>query len=325
MKTKISKNKKPVLFIFFRKEDTTKLVFNEIKKYQPEKLYISSDGGRNPEEQAIIDELRNWIDSQIDWDCDVVRLYSDVNKGCKDNVSSSISYVFEHEESAIILEDDTLPLKGFFEFVSQMLDMYKNDDKVMMITGSNFLPHRYYKCAGDYTFTRDTQIWGWGTWKRVWNKYNVEISDLEDRIADKSLRNTFENLYDYRKKVNEYRNVANGNNNTWDYQFDYMFRCNEGLCIVPRDNHIKNIGFGTEISTHTPDVPKFYAQVLLQGNGTTVTEIQKLPYITCDHEYDLRLAQARLNNDIRGSIISRRIHKLLGWKFYMWLDGKMRF
>ena len=36
----------PVLFIIFNRPDTTKRVFNSIKKAKPKKLYIAADGPR---------------------------------------------------------------------------------------------------------------------------------------------------------------------------------------------------------------------------------------------------------------------------------------
>lgn len=316
--------KKPVLFIFFRKMETTRVVFEEIKKYQPDRLYLAADGPRTEEEKIYTDELRKWVDDNIDWDCQVYKLYADKNMGCKMRVSTAISAAFEMEEQLIILEDDTKPLAGFFDFMEQALEMFKDDERVYMITGSNYLARKHYEIIGDYTFSRDTQIWGWGTYKRVWDKYQVEILDLETSRDSGNLRLAFDNLYDYRKKLNEYTQVYLGHNNTWDYQFDYMFRMNNGLCVVPKSNHVQNLGFDPAISTHTESAPPFILEVYEEAELSVGTLVEP-KYVMCDRRYDLQLTRVRLRDDTKASLISRRILKLLCWNIYFATEKLMIF
>ena len=76
--------------------------------------------------------------AQVDWDCEVHHNYSETNLGCRQRVSSGISWVFEQVEDAIILEDDCLPHPTFFAFCAEMLECYRHDQRVSSISGNNF-------------------------------------------------------------------------------------------------------------------------------------------------------------------------------------------
>lgn len=104
--------KTPVAFIIFNRPDLTQIVFNEIRKAQPKQLFVIADGPRTSEEQAKCQAAQDII-KQVDWDCEVFCNYSDINLGCRERVSSGITWVFEQVEEAIILEDDCFPSSSF--------------------------------------------------------------------------------------------------------------------------------------------------------------------------------------------------------------------
>ena len=80
----------PILFLIFNRLDTTKQVFSQIKKQRPKFLYLASDGARNAKEQSVVDEVREYVLSHIDWDCEVKKLFRAHNLGCKLAVSEAI-------------------------------------------------------------------------------------------------------------------------------------------------------------------------------------------------------------------------------------------
>ena len=120
----------PILFIIFNRPQETKIVFNQIKLIKPKKLFISSDGPRSEiqNEKKIVNDLRDSLIKEINWDCNIKTLFRENNLGCKHAVSSAISWFFSNEERGIILEDDCLPNSSFFLFCSEMLNKY---DKVL--------------------------------------------------------------------------------------------------------------------------------------------------------------------------------------------------
>ena len=130
--------KTPVAFLIFNRPDTTAKVFEAIRQAKPPKLLVVADGPRsdNPSEAEKCQAAREIIE-QVDWECEVLTNYSDVNLGCKTRVSSGLDWVFDNVEEAIILEDDCLPHPSFFPFCEKLLDNYRDDKRIMDIRRNN--------------------------------------------------------------------------------------------------------------------------------------------------------------------------------------------
>ena len=114
--------KSPIAMIIFNRPDLTEILFREIARARPSKLLVIADGpraGRAGEAKRVA-ETRAILD-RVDWDCEVLRCFSDVNLGCKKRVSSGISWIFDQVEEAIILEDDCIPDPTFFQFCEKCL------------------------------------------------------------------------------------------------------------------------------------------------------------------------------------------------------------
>lgn len=250
----------PILFLIFNRPDTTQRVFDKIKKQKPAKLYVASDGPRKNKEgeKELCDETRKII-KQVDWNCEVKTLFRQENLGCKKAVSSAIDWFFENEEMGIILEDDCLPDQSFFGYCAELLEKYRDDERIMMISGDNF-QNGIKRGDGSYYFSKSIHIWGWATWKRAWKKYDADIKTFP--------------LF---KKQNRISSIVNGKTNqlawlanfeavfekrldTWDYQWTYAIWANGGLGILPNINLISNIGFRID-ATHTRSEDNKYANM----------------------------------------------------------------
>lgn len=236
--------KTSILFLTFNRLDTTKRVFEEIKKAKPLKLYIASDGPREnvSGEYEKVREVRNFIESNIDWECEVKTLFRDNNLGCKIAVSSAIDWFFENEQMGIILEDDCLPSQSFFRFCEELLIKYENDERVALISGDNFNKNKIGEA--DYYFSKIPHIWGWATWKRAWQKYDVNMSKFSEFKKNKEIKKIWSN-----KNVQNYwlyilNEVYNNKIDTWDYQLAFSLFLNNSFCICPNVNLVSNIGFG---------------------------------------------------------------------------------
>jgi len=157
--------KTPVLFLIFKRLDTTKQVFEQIKKAKPPRLYIAADGPRDyvEGEAEKVKAAREYVLSNIDWNCEVKTLFREKNLGCGKAVSEAITWFFENEEQGIILEDDTVPSQSFFWFCEELLNRYKDEKKVWHIGGTNF-QDGIIRGNGDYYFSALNHIWGWASW-----------------------------------------------------------------------------------------------------------------------------------------------------------------
>lgn len=238
----------PVAFLIFNRPDTTERVFREIAKAKPRKLLVVADGAR-PDRAGEAEKCASARDiiERVDWDCEVLKNYSDVNLGCKKRVSSGIDWVFDIVEEAIILEDDCLPSPSFFPFCEELLERYRHDSRVMQVSGSNYIDEGTDE---SYFFSKYGPIWGWASWKRAWKLYDADMK-LWPKIKKTRLHYDFcfnENEIAAREEI--FDSVFNGNIDTWDFQWVFAKLINNGLSITPQKNLITNIGFGAE-ATHT--------------------------------------------------------------------------
>ena len=217
----------PVAFIIFNRVDTAIQVFERIREAKPSKLLVIADGPRENKvnEAEKCQQCRDII-KKVDWECEVLTNYSDVNLGCKTRVSSGLDWVFENVEEAIILEDDCLPDVGFFRFCQEMLLRYRGQDRVMAISGTNILygTEKISDSVEDesYYFSNVTGIWGWATWKRAWEKYDINMKSWPKIKESKILYNVFnDRTAEFWTKV--FQDTYDGKISTWDYQWCYTF------------------------------------------------------------------------------------------------------
>ena len=270
----------PVLLLIFNRPATAKLTFDAIKKARPGRLYIAADGPRTTEEAVLCKEARNIV-NQVDWECEVKTLFRDENLGCKKAVSSAITWFFGNEEEGIVLEDDCLPSESFFGFCSQMLEYYRNDDRIGHISGSNFQLGNI-RGEGTYYFSNLTHVWGWAGWRRVWKDYDVDMKLFPEfknanKIEQSKSHLPFKELW-----LNNFENTYWGKVNTWDFQYAFLNLLHGRISIMPNVNMVSNIGFGNN-ATHTDTGSQ---DMFSNQKRQEITEIKHPVSIEADIEAD---------------------------------------
>ena len=255
----------PILFCIFNRPNVTQQVFQAIKRHQPEKLFICADGPRTdlPQEAHLVQQARH-IATQVDWDCELRTNFSEVNLGCKHRMASGVSWAFEHTDELIIIEDDCLPDPTFFSFCTALLDRYRNNEQIMMISGDNFQPpSTRSNQTASYYFSRWTHIWGWATWKRAWQHFDVEMGDWPQTAS----RSAIETWCDSTSEIDHWTNLFNaqhaGEIDTWDFPWMYTCWKRNGLTVLPRHNLVTNLGFSAS-ATHTTDTNSRLANLPVQ-------------------------------------------------------------
>ncbi len=277
--------KNPVAFVVFNRYETALKVFEQIKKVKPKQLFIIADG---PRENVASDiekckKVRKIFD-HIDWECTVYKNFSDVNLGCSKRPYTGFNWVFEKVEQAIILEDDCLPSISFFKYCDELLEMYKNDTRIMLISGTNQLG-KWQRGKYSYHFSNFGGIWGWASWRRAWKYFDVEIDMWNDDTLKEMLKYKLNKLqYLDRKKI--YDSLCNNSANTtaWDYQWGFARIVQSGLAISPSVNLISNIGNGND-ATHT----KSDSLVINLGKFEMEFPLVHVPYVIQDKEYDEKI------------------------------------
>lgn len=243
----------PILFCTFNRLECTKKVFERIREVRPQRLYLVSDGPRDSVsgEAERVNEIRTYLEEHVDWECQVYKNFAEKNMGCGQRMSSGISWAFEREEKLIIIEDDCLADISFFRYCQELLDLYEEDENVMLIDGYN--PLGILEEKDSFIFTPFVEIWGWATWKRTWQQYDYDISDWKDRIISAYMKTFLDDrAIEYYSSM--FDSVYTHRVDTWDYQLQYLVMKKGALSITPSINMVKNIGFGAE-ATHTKTAP----------------------------------------------------------------------
>jgi len=247
----------PVALIIFNRAETTRQVLNVLRKVQPKQLFVIADGPRadKPDDQRLCMAAREVV-NEIDWPCNVSRHFHDKNLGCGHNPATGLDWVFEHVDNCIILEDDCIPDISFFTYCQELLEKYKDNPRIMMISGNNHLLGKK-NITDSYFFSINTQTHGWATWKRAWEKYDFNMNDwpkvrsldwltnyLGSKKHAKGWLKTFDTVYD----------EANNNPKCsyWDFQWTYICWKNNALNIIPCSNLVTNTGYGENATHQTP-------------------------------------------------------------------------
>ena len=250
----------PILLLIFNRPESTRLVFDTIQQLKPKRLFVAADGPRNNVEgdRLECEEARKIITDGINWDCDLKLLFRENNVGCRKAVSTALDWFFNDVEEGIILEDDTLPDASFFPYCKQLLDVYRNDERVWSISGYNFGADNLLK-KEPYVFARYMNMWGWATWRRNYLKVDYGLRKwkqaenkklytslmIQDTITDLDI--TWFNFWN-----TKFSSVANSELDTWDYQWIFAQLLSGQLTIYPSVNMVENIGFNYK-GTHTTD------------------------------------------------------------------------
>lgn len=242
-----------VALILFRRPELTARVFGRIREARPPKLFLIADGPRlgNADDSRLCDQARAVVE-RVDWPCEVFRDFADENLGLKQRIPSGLDGVFAQAEEAIILEDDCLPHPSFFPYCEELLARYRDDERVVHISGSQLLPEQPKQWS--YHFSRGPAVWGWATWRRAWRLFDVELAEWHSlaRAERKArLREMFEEEDEQRHWGFVWDNSPEIDN--WDAQWSYAALSRGLLSINPNRNLISNIGFGEEATNATED------------------------------------------------------------------------
>lgn len=232
----------PILFLTYKRFNTAKKVFEVIKKIKPRKLYFASNAAKKKDyykEIEMVERVRSLL-NEINWKCKVVKIFHKKHLPVSESIPKSISIFFKSEKEGIIIEDDCLPSKDFFQFCKIMLKTYKNKN-INVICGSRFVRSK----KSEIYFSKYNHAWGWATWRNSWKKFDPSIKfwkkfknskkwTSQNNLIEKKY---WEKIFDltYKKKIN-----------TWDYAWTASAWYHNQLSIIPPVNLINNIGFGPD-------------------------------------------------------------------------------
>lgn len=232
----------PVLMIVFRRPHTTRQVFDAVRAARPAQLFIACNApsDERPAEQDAVAEVRRIV-AAVDWPCEVHHLYREHQLPAKLSISSAIDWFFEQVPAGIVLEDDCLPDASFFPYCSELLERFRDDRRIGMISGDNF-QFGARRGNGSYYFSRYAHIWGWASWADRWREGMDLDMERWPELAQRLLA-----LFPDRLERAYWRHVFSavhrGRIDTWDYQWFFAQLAYHRLCVIPQHNLVSNLGF----------------------------------------------------------------------------------
>ncbi len=237
----------PVVIFLFKRLDTLERIFSRLAEVRPSKLYLIADQGRNNAERVAAAEVRRGVDALITWDCEVIRNFSDENRGVYGNIAMGAKWVFEREPMAIFLEDDNLPSISFFPFCAEMLSRYRDVNEILWVCGTNYLSRYEAPGHASYVFTRQLMPCGWASWAdKFLSCYDFDLDKLTSEDKRRA-RGTYRvrRLYLQQLFNVEYEKAfkaRTGRYYSWDYHMAWTLRTGGFYGIGPSVNLIENIG-----------------------------------------------------------------------------------
>lgn len=286
----------PVLILFFNRPEQLSKVFEQVRNARPSRLFLYQDGPRGERDLPGIEACRRVVE-QIDWECEVHRMYQEKNYGCDPSEYISQKWAFSLADKCIVLEDDDVPSVSFFRFCKELLDRYEHDTRITMIAGFNneeTTPDVPY----DYFFASTFSIWGWASWRRAVDQWDEHYTFLDDTFNMRQLKQ----LIRERKFRDDFIYMCHRHKEHRKAYYETIFHAsmlfNSGLAIVPTRNMINNLG-ATADSTHFAGsihtMPRGYRRIFTMGR----------------HEVEFPLKHPRYV--IENVAYKESVYRIMGW------------
>ncbi len=245
----------PVALFAFKRPQETAQTFAAIRSVAPPVLFLVLDGARpgNEDDRRLCAEVRAVLD-EVDWDCEVHRIYRDENLGCAASLELGLDEVFAHVPHAVVLEDDCVADPTFFRYCAELLERYRDDPKVGYIGGFALDTPSELFGGASYAFTSVAAGWGWATWADRWTAHRRRYPRSGkgrtfpvDPPAGPPGDGSFAPVVvsgGYRRWLADAEDRARSTGIMWDALWGMSVGLAGQLTITPAVNMIDNIGFG---------------------------------------------------------------------------------
>ncbi len=273
-----------VLFVYNRPDHTQKtldaLAQNEFAKESI--LYVFCDGAKLNSSQNQLEKINETreiirLEKQKIEDGngnfkEIINVEQTKNLGLADSIVKGVSEILQKHGKIIVLEDDIVTSKGFLKFMNESLEFYKNEEKVMHISGYMFPAHLENAIPNNEQtfFYRSPSCWGWATWQRAWQTINTDTEFLLSELHSKKLINEFDldNTYQFSKQLELNKT---GKIKTWAVKWYASVFLETGLCLHPKKSLVQNIGIDSTGNT-SPTTDHFWHKKL--ADYVEVNQIQ---------------------------------------------------
>jgi hypothetical protein len=233
-----------ILVVVYDRPNYLQVLLDKIAGVRPQRLYVFCDGPHDPSVVERMEECKRLVEG-LRGSCEVHTLFLETNVGPGRGISSALSWFFSQEEEGIVFESDCIPAASFFPFCRELLDKYRHDRRVAMVCGNNFSE---WPCSTDYFFSANMLIWGFATWRRVWEGYDLHMRRWGSSVSRQDVLEYFGlplvgRMHHGRIENFHRQDVLTERLASWDFQLYVALIAERSLTILPRVNLVANIGY----------------------------------------------------------------------------------
>jgi len=296
----------PIAFFVYNRPEHTRRALEALRGNPlaaKSELVIFSDAPRKPDHQQSVDLVRALIRGSGGFKS--IRVVErEHNLGLASSIEHGVGQLCDEHGHVIVIEDDLIVAPGFLSFINQALQFYREEPRVMQISG--YMYPGTFCSVSDGLFLPLSSCWGWGTWKRAWTYYDPHAAGFARLQEDSALRERFNlgGAYDYYHMLEQ---QMRGEINSWAVRWLLSVFLQGGLVLFPRQTLVQNIGVDGS-GTHGAGIASLQADALVSDSRYLQ------PHLPDQIEIDAK-AMEQVQTILRAlnpGIVARLVRKLVG-------------
>lgn len=230
----------PVVLICYKRPYHTYQVVRALAQHNVKNIVIFSDGPKTESDQHLVQETRKII-KNIDWTSPEI-IENRENHGLARTVVAAVNYVLSRYDRMVLLEDDCVPKKYFFDFIDTGLTLYEENERVFGINGYTVPIQRHIlkNYAYDAYFYPRIGSWGWATWRRAWQFFEPDLQHAYNTAIERNI-DLAQGGFDIVESIN--RQLNGHQLDIWTLNWVVSVYNQGGCYLYPTVSHVDNIGF----------------------------------------------------------------------------------
>jgi hypothetical protein len=238
----------PVVLFAYARPDHLRRTLACLRANNIPLLYVFADGPRTPDVAERVNDTRNIL-RMIDW-CEVHYVERAENLGLGKSILTGVTEIFKKHETIIVFEDDLICVPGTYQYLCAALEHYKDDPRVMSVTGFNSPDNTPHNINNQPYFDGRSECWVWGAWSRAWEGMDIPAKTLMTNCKKKGI-----DVYKYGANLPRMAKVEI-EQNIWAVRFLYLHILKGGLCLRPPYSMVEHIGYDN-LATNTKVIVPF--------------------------------------------------------------------
>jgi hypothetical protein len=229
------KEKFPYLIIGYSRFEGLARLLSTLDPLRISKIYLALDGTDSVQilqrQEQIITLVRSYA---LENSLGLETWVRAKNLGVAVSIITAVDWLFENEEVGVVLEDDLIVGKDFFDYLPIGLQHILDLPQALLVSGNQFVVPIEPNSVN--VWTNYPLIWGWATYREKWVIMRQGILEAKSRRKDFRLSQVA-NFW-----LTGSLRVQNGYVDTWDIPLAQFMHANHKLCLLPPVNLISNRG-----------------------------------------------------------------------------------